>query len=64
MAISIVDLTPTEVASALATEEGHFADLKAIEIAPANLTKTTSAFANTDAGELFVIQRLRRGVLC
>lgn len=34
MAISIVDLTPTEVASALATEEGHFADLKAIEIAP------------------------------
>jgi ATP-dependent DNA helicase RecG len=54
MAISIVDLTPTEVASALATEEGHFADLKAIEIAPANLTKTMSAFANTDAGELFV----------
>ena len=54
MAISIIDLTPTEVASALTAEEGHFSDVKAIEIAPASLTKTMSAFANTDAGELFV----------
>src|SRR5688500_7842263 len=54
MAIAIVDLTPTEVATALATEEGHFSDVKAIEIAPAKLTKTMSAFANADAGELLV----------
>jgi hypothetical protein len=42
MAISIIDLTPTEVASALTAEEGHFSDVKAIEIAPASLTKRMS----------------------
>lgn len=53
MAIDIIDLTPHEVAAVLATEEGHFSDVKAIEIAPAKLTRSMSAFANADAGELF-----------
>lgn len=38
----------------LGLEEGHFADLKAIEIAPAKLTKTIAAFANADGGELYI----------
>lgn len=36
------------------TAEGHFADVKAIEIKPAKLTETISAFANADGGELYI----------
>lgn len=35
-------------------EEGHFADVKAREIAPAKLTKTISAFANTAGGDIYI----------
>lgn len=35
-------------------EEDHFRDLKAINIKPAKLTKTISAFANTVGGEIFI----------
>ncbi len=35
-------------------DEGHFLDFKAIEIAPASLTKSVSAFANSSGGELYV----------
>jgi len=35
-------------------EEGHFADLKALEIAPAKLTRAITALANADGGELYV----------
>lgn len=38
----------------LALEEGHFGDLKAIEIAPAKLTRTLSAFANAEGGDLYI----------
>lgn len=34
--------------------EGHFADVKAIEISPAKLTETIAAFANSDGGELYI----------
>lgn len=34
--------------------EGHFVDLKAIEITPAKLTRSLSAFANAEGGELFI----------
>jgi ATP-dependent DNA helicase RecG len=54
MTIRIVDLGHTEIEAALATEEGHFADVKAIEITPARLTKTLSAFSNADGGDVFV----------
>lgn len=54
MEIEIIDLTPYEIAAVVATEENHFSDVKAIEIAPAKLSRTMSAFANADAGELFV----------
>jgi ATP-dependent DNA helicase RecG len=38
----------------LRVEEGHFADLKAIDIAPAKLTRTIAALANADGGELYI----------
>jgi ATP-dependent DNA helicase RecG len=38
----------------LGHQEGHFLDVKAIEIAPAKLTKAIAAFANADGGELFI----------
>lgn len=54
MAFNIVDITEREKASILGTEEGHFVDLKAIEIAPAKLTRSLAAFGNADGGELFI----------
>jgi len=38
----------------LRIEEGHFADVKATDIAPGKLTRTITAFANADGGELYV----------
>jgi ATP-dependent DNA helicase RecG len=52
--IEVLDISEQQVETALATEEGHFSDVKAIEIAPAKLTRTLSAFANADGGELFI----------
>lgn len=38
----------------LLTEESHTADLKAIEVAPAKLTRSMAAFCNAEGGELYV----------
>lgn len=38
----------------LAFPEGHFGDLKAIEIAPAKLTRTISALSNAEGGEIYI----------
>jgi ATP-dependent DNA helicase RecG len=38
----------------LGYDENHFRDVKAKEIAPAKLSRSISAFANTAGGELFV----------
>lgn len=38
----------------LALEEGHFHDLKAIEIKPSKLSESVSAFANASGGEIYV----------
>lgn len=54
MAFEVVEVTDHEILAALETEEGHFADLKAIEIAPAKLTRSLAAFANADGGDLFI----------
>ena len=54
MAYEIVEVGPTEVANVLGLEEGHFADVKAVEISPASLTKSLSAYSNADGGELYV----------
>jgi ATP-dependent DNA helicase RecG len=49
-----IELTVVEAGRILALEEDHFHDLKSIEIRPAKLTKSISAFANADGGELFI----------
>lgn len=54
MAIRIEKITEEQADKVLALDEGHFGDIKAIEIAPAKLTRSLSAFANADGGELFV----------
>ena len=54
MPLETIDISDKECALILALEEGHFADLKSIAIAPAKLTKSLSAFANADGGELFI----------
>lgn len=47
-------VTPSEHTAILALSEGHFADLKAIDIKPAKLSRSVSAFANAVGGELFI----------
>ena len=47
---SKVEITPDQARAILAIEEGHFHDLKAIDIKPAKLTELVAAFANTSVG--------------
>jgi ATP-dependent DNA helicase RecG len=54
MPIEIRELTFAEAKVIRALSEGHFADAKAVEVAPAKLSRSVSAFANADGGELFV----------
>jgi ATP-dependent DNA helicase RecG len=54
MSIGVAAVKADEVNRILKTEEGHFADLKAIEVAPAKLSRSISAFANADGGELYI----------
>jgi ATP-dependent DNA helicase RecG len=54
MTISSVIVSDEQAQALLGIEEGHFVDVKAIEIAPAGITKAVSAFANTSGGELFI----------
>jgi ATP-dependent DNA helicase RecG len=44
----------TEAMLILDIPEGHFADVKRIEIAPAKLSESISAFANAAGGELYI----------
>lgn len=54
MAIDIFEISPDQAKFILDLDEGHFSDLKSLDIAPAKLTKSISAFANADGGELFI----------
>jgi ATP-dependent DNA helicase RecG len=54
VAITIVTITPDERDKILAFSEGHFGDLKAIEIGPAKLTRTIAALSNAEGGEIYV----------
>lgn len=47
-------LSSSQVAALGKTREGHFHDRKSVRIAPRKLTRTISAFANADGGELVV----------
>ncbi|WHT19807.1 ATP-binding protein [Crossiella sp. CA-258035] len=54
MSIQVTTVTQGEITRVLTLEEGHFADLKAIEVAPSKLSRSIAAFANTDGGELYI----------
>ncbi len=52
--ISIETLTSNEADKIILTSEGQYSEVKGVLIGPANLSKTISAFADSDGGELFV----------
>ena len=54
MPIETFKIHPVQANKILEFAEGHFRDLKAIEISPAKLTRTLCAFANAEGGELYV----------
>jgi ATP-dependent DNA helicase RecG len=54
MAITTVAIGSEERSKILALQEGHFGDLKAIEIGPAKLTRTVAALSNAEGGEVYV----------
>ncbi len=54
MPISVITISDEQVEMLLQMQEGHFLDLKAVEIAPASASRTVSAFANSSGGELYI----------
>lgn len=54
MAIDIISITAAQFTEWLERGEGHFLDFKSKEVSPAKLTKSLSAFANADGGELII----------
>jgi ATP-dependent DNA helicase RecG len=54
MPIKVNEITDKQLQEVLSYTEGHFSDIKAKEIKPSKLTKTISAFANADGGEVYV----------
>lgn len=54
MSILVEHVSSEQADQILALEEGQFADLKAIDIAPGKLTKFISALANSDGGDAYI----------
>jgi ATP-dependent DNA helicase RecG len=54
MPIPVNEITDKQLQEVLSYTEGHFLDVKAKDIKPAKLTKTISAFANADGGEVYI----------
>lgn len=54
MAIQIDRISPEQRDLLLGVEEGHFIDVKAIDVTPAKLTRSIAALANSDGGELLI----------
>lgn len=52
--IEVVEITGAERERLLSIDEGHFVDLKSIEVPPKKLARAVSAFANTAGGDLYV----------
>jgi ATP-dependent DNA helicase RecG len=52
--ISVLKVTLAGVAKLLSLQEDHFCDLKVIEISPAKLTRSISAFSNEEGEDLFI----------
>jgi ATP-dependent DNA helicase RecG len=54
MAIETNSITPEQARQLTVAEETHFCDVKSVDIRPARLSESLSAFANSDGGELLV----------
>lgn len=54
MPIRIEDISSEQVQLVSKLQEGHFSDLKSVDIKPSKLTQTIGAFANADGGELYI----------
>ena len=54
ISLSVISLTPLEVQFILKLEEGQFNELKDTEVSIQKLSKTISAFANADGGDLYI----------
>jgi ATP-dependent DNA helicase RecG len=54
VAINTTTISDAQFADLLSRGEGHFLDFKAKEVSPGKLSKSLSAFANADGGELFI----------
>lgn len=54
MAITVSDISRGEANQVVAIEEGHFADVKSVDLAPKKIIKHLLAFANADGGELYI----------
>ena len=52
--IDAVEITGAQRDKLLALEEGHYSDLKAIQISTKKLGRSVSAFANSAGGELYI----------
>jgi ATP-dependent DNA helicase RecG len=50
----VTDLSAVETEKVLSLEEGHFADLKAVDVSPAKITRTLAAFSNAEGGEAYI----------
>ncbi len=54
MSGEVVQISDKQVGRVINYEEGHFGDVKAIEVMPSKMSETISSFANADGGELFI----------
>ena len=54
MAVQTFEIEDAQAGRLLAYPEGHFGDIKAIEVSPAKMSETVSCFANADGGELWI----------
>jgi ATP-dependent DNA helicase RecG len=54
MPIETLKITDAQADRILGYNEGHFCDLKSVDIRPARLTVSVAALANADGGELFI----------
>lgn len=52
--IEVLEITGSERDRLLSLEEGHFSELKAIQVSTKKLGQTVSAFANATGGELYI----------
>jgi ATP-dependent DNA helicase RecG len=54
MAIDTIEITDLQSQQVISAEETHFLDVKCVDIKPAKLSESLSAFANADGGELYI----------